>query len=68
MNQSAGPQLVASKRISSRVELTYSTTVGYINDQSVRLDYLLSKYFSLEGQTDQRGRSSMNVKYRLRFK
>ncbi|KPL07791.1 hypothetical protein AMJ86_02810 [bacterium SM23_57] len=68
LNQSAGPQLVASKRISNRVELTYSTTVGYINDQSVRLDYLLSKYFSLEGQTDQRGQSSMNVKYRLRFK
>jgi autotransporter translocation and assembly factor TamB len=67
-NRSWGPQLLASKRISDRVELTYSTTVGYINDQSIRLDYLLSRHFSVEGQTDQRGQSSMNLKYRLRFR
>lgn len=63
-----GPQLLASKKISERVELIYTTTVGHMNEQSIRLDYLLSKYFSVEGQTDQRGRAGMDLKYRLKFK
>jgi autotransporter translocation and assembly factor TamB len=61
-------RVLASKRISERVAVTYSTTVGHLNDQSFRLDYKLSKRFSLEGQTDQRGRSSANLKYRLLFR
>jgi autotransporter translocation and assembly factor TamB len=68
INGPAGPQLLASKRITKRAELTYSTTVGYINDQSIRLDYLLSKHFSVEGQTDQVGRANISFKYTLRFK
>jgi autotransporter translocation and assembly factor TamB len=61
-----GPQLLASKRISPRVELTYTTTVGHSNENSFRLDYRLSKHFSLEGETNQQGRAGMNLKYRLR--
>jgi hypothetical protein len=61
-----GPQLLASKKISPRAELTYTTTVGHSNENSFRLDYRLSKHFFLEGQTDQQGRSGMNLKYRLR--
>jgi len=50
------------------VEITYITSVGHMNEQRIRLDYILSKYFSLEGQTDQRGRSGLDLKYRLKFK
>ena len=66
--KSWGPQLLASKKLSDRMEVTYTTTVGHMNEQSIRLDYRLSKYFSVEGQTDQRGRSGMDLKYRLKFK
>ncbi|MGB2697119.1 MAG: translocation/assembly module TamB domain-containing protein, partial [Candidatus Zixiibacteriota bacterium] len=65
-DNSWGPQLLASKRISRRMEITYITTVGHFNEQSIRLDYELSKHFSLEGETDQQGRSGMNLKYKLR--
>lgn len=65
-DNSWGPQLLASKRISPRMEITYITTVGHFNEQSIRLDYELSKHFSLEGETDQQGRSGMNLKYKLR--
>lgn len=67
-DQSWGPQLLASKKISPRMEITYITTVGHSNENSFRLDYRLSKHFSLEGQTDQQGRTGMNLKYRLRSK
>ncbi|MGB7063243.1 MAG: translocation/assembly module TamB domain-containing protein [Candidatus Zixiibacteriota bacterium] len=65
-DRTSGPQLLASKKISPRVELTYTTTVGHSNENSFRLDYRLSKHFFLEGQTDQQGRAGMNLKYRLR--
>ena len=68
IGKSTGPQLVASEQISDRVGITYSTAVGHLNEQQIRLDYRLSKYFSLEGQTDQKGRSGIDVKYKLRFK
>ena len=67
-DRSWGPQLLASKKISSRMEITYTTTVGHSNENRFRLDYWLSKHFSLEGETDQQGRAGMNLKYRLRYK
>ncbi|HUT63333.1 MAG TPA: translocation/assembly module TamB domain-containing protein, partial [Anaerolineae bacterium] len=68
IGKSSGPQLVASEKISDRMGITYTTAVGHLNEQSIRLDYRLNKYFSLEGQTDQKGRSAIDLKYRLRFK
>jgi autotransporter translocation and assembly factor TamB len=67
-DRSWGPQLLASKKISPRMEITYTTTVGHSNENRFRLDYWLSKHFSLEGETDQQGRAGMNLKYRLRYK
>ncbi|MBC7186560.1 MAG: translocation/assembly module TamB domain-containing protein [Calditrichaeota bacterium] len=63
-----GPQLVASKRVTSRMSITYRTTVGHLNDQSIRLDYRLSRHLSVQSQTDQGGRSAIELKYGLRFK
>lgn len=66
--RSWGPQLLASKKISERVEITYITTVGHFNENNIRLDYRLSRRFSLQGQTDREGHSSLDLKYRLQFK
>lgn len=64
----SGPQVVASRKLSPKMSLTYTTKVGYINEQSIRLNYYLSKFFSLEGQTDQKGNSGIDLKYRIQFK
>lgn len=66
--KSWGPQLLASKKITDRMEISYSTTVGYANEQNIRLDYRLSKNFSVQGQTDQKGQSGIDLKFRLKFK
>jgi autotransporter translocation and assembly factor TamB len=63
-----GPQLVASKRLSRRLDFTYSTTVGELNDQTVKLGYRLSQRWSLIGETDQVGRSGIDLKYGFTFK
>ncbi|MFH1374770.1 MAG: translocation/assembly module TamB domain-containing protein [bacterium] len=67
-NETWGPQLVASKRLSQRADLTYSTTVGYLNDQAVRLGYRLTSRFSLQGETDRQGRAGLDLKYGVTFK
>lgn len=63
-----GPQLVASEQINDRLEVTYTTNVGQLNQQGVRLDYKLSKFFSVEGHTNQTGQSGVDLKYSLKFK
>ena len=62
-----GPQLVVSKRINPRTKITYSTNVGHINDQSIRLAYELTKRWSLGGETDERGNSSLSIIFNLLF-
>ena len=66
-DDSWGPELLASKQISDRMQVTYTTTVGHLNDQSVRLNYRLTRHFSLQGETDRRGDSGMDVKFNLKF-
>jgi autotransporter translocation and assembly factor TamB len=66
--KSWGPQLLASKRITDRMEISYTTRVGHANEQSIRLDYRLLRMLSLEGQTDQQGRSGIDLKFRWKFK
>ncbi len=66
--QASGPQLMATKQISDKVRLTYSTTVGHLNEQSIRLNYELTNHFSIQGQTNQRGRSGVDLKYQVKFK
>lgn len=63
-----GPQLLASKRISDRTTVTYKTNVGHLNERSILLDYRLTRGFSLSGETDQYGRSGIDLKYTIRLK
>ncbi len=65
--EASGPQLVAAEQINNRLKVTYMTAVGKLNEQSIRLDYTLTKFFSVEGQTDQTGQSGLDFKYRIRF-
>ncbi len=63
-----GPQLVASKQLSKLMKVTYSTRVGYLNEQSIKLDYKLSDHFYLQGQADQEGNAGIDMIYRVNFK
>ena len=67
-DESWGPQLVASKKISKRINVTYSTTVGHLNDQTVRLGYRLTRRVFLQGETDRQGRSGIDLKYGISFR
>jgi len=66
-NKRWGPQLLASKKLSGRLMLTYRTSVGKSNAQEVRLNYQLTKKMSLEGQTDQEGESGIDILYQHKF-
>ncbi len=66
--KSWGPRLVASKTITDRMEISYSTRVGHSNEQSIRLDYRLLKNLSLQGLTDQQGQSGIDLKFHWKFK
>ncbi len=66
--QAGGPRLIAAKRISDRLKVTYMTNVGQLNDFGIRMDYKLTEHFSLQGLTDQRGNSGMDLKYHVKFK
>ena len=61
-----GPQLVASRQLTGRTVLTYRTNVGHMNENSIRLEYRLTRRFSLEGETDQAGSAGVDLKYRIR--
>ncbi len=63
-----GTRVTATERLFDRLEVTYSTTVGQVNERRVRLEYEISRYFSLEGRTDERGRSAGFIKYQTKFR
>lgn len=66
--KSWGPRLVASRRITDRMEVIYTTNVGHFNEKNVRIDYRLSKYFWIESETDQRGKAGLDLKYKIKLK
>jgi len=63
-----GPQLVASRTITSRMEISYSTTVGYANEQKIRLDYRLKPNLFIQGEVDKKSNSGIDLKYQIKFK
>lgn len=67
-NRNWGPALVVTKKLSNRLELTFNTTVGRLNNQSVTLDYLLTRHISLQGQTDRQGEANIDLNYGLKFR
>ncbi len=67
-DRSWGPELLASRKLAGKAEVTYRTNIGHLNERSVRLDYRFAERFSLQGETDHFGRSGLDFKYRLSFK
>lgn len=66
-DKSWGPQLLASRKITDKMSISYRTTVGNANDQEIRLDYKLAKRISIQGQTNQKGESGVDLKYKVSF-
>ncbi|MDZ7261910.1 MAG: translocation/assembly module TamB domain-containing protein, partial [candidate division KSB1 bacterium] len=66
-DRSWGPRVTATKQITERLDLTYSTVVGHVTEQRIKLNYKLFKQFSIEGETDQQGRAGLDVKYQYKF-
>jgi autotransporter translocation and assembly factor TamB len=67
-DQSWGPQLVASRKLSERVDMTYTTRVGHLNDQSIQLGYRLTPKLSIQSETDSFGRAGFDLKYGFKFR
>jgi|GEM_PF-4904405 len=61
------PKITASKRISERFNITYSTVVGHATEQQIKLGYQMSKYFSIVGNTGQLGQSGIDLKFHYKF-
>jgi autotransporter translocation and assembly factor TamB len=67
-NQGGGPQLVAKKTFLKNFEVTYSTIVGHLNDQGVRLNYQFTRHWSIQGESNQQGETGLDLKYQINFK
>jgi autotransporter translocation and assembly factor TamB len=67
MDKSWGPRITATKHLSNRINLTYSTVIGQTNDQQIRLGYQLYKFISVVGNTGQRGQSGLDLKFNFKF-
>ncbi|MDZ7357563.1 MAG: translocation/assembly module TamB domain-containing protein, partial [candidate division KSB1 bacterium] len=61
------PRITASKRLSDRFNITYSTVVGHATEQQIKLGYQFSKYFSIIGNTGQVGQSGLDLKFHYKF-
>lgn len=66
--QGTGPSISATKQLSEKIRLTYSTVVGAMNEQTIQIEYLWTDHWSVEGQTDRAGNSLINLLYRIKFK
>lgn len=58
----------ARKQLIERLDLTYTTVVGHAYDQTVKLNYKLGKHIYLEGITNQKGQTGVDLKFKYRFK
>ncbi|MBN2013446.1 translocation/assembly module TamB domain-containing protein [candidate division KSB1 bacterium] len=67
MQGKGGPKVTASKKLTEGLDLTYSTVVGYSNDQMIKLGYRISDNIALEGESDQRGRTGIDLKFKYKF-
>lgn len=66
-NRNWGPQLIASKKLSDRTELTYTTTIGRINEQGIKLAYNFTSRLAVVGETDQLGKAGIDFTYKIKL-
>ena len=58
----------ASDQLTEELQSDYSTEVGSMNERGIRIRYDLSRLFSVEGYTNQSGRSGLDIEYSVSFK
>lgn len=63
-----GPTFTAQKSLSSRLTLTYSTSIGNSNVQGVRLNYELTTHWYITTETNQQEDYGIDFKYKLKFR
>lgn len=64
----SGSRIVLSKQLSEKMEMTYSTSVGYAAQGRVQLQYDLGRNMYLQTEHDARGESGLDLNLKLRFK
>ena len=62
------PELTASKQLTDRLELSYSTNLGPFDQHDLSMDYQLSENLSLEGKVNQAGEAEVRLKLGIRLK
>lgn len=63
------PRLTVSERlIGDKLFVTYTTAIGSVEEQIIKLEYLLGKNISLIGIRDERGSIGGDIKFRFEFK
>ncbi|MDP3049293.1 MAG: translocation/assembly module TamB domain-containing protein [Thermodesulfovibrionales bacterium] len=64
-----GPRVTASKRLlGDKLFVTYTSAVGSIEEQVLKLEYILDKNVSLVGVRDEKGSVGGDIKFRFEFK
>ena len=61
-------QIDASEKLARELKSDYSTNVGELNNGSIRLRYDISRFFSIEGYTNQTGQGGIDLDYSVTFK
>jgi len=67
LDKSWGPRVTATKKLSDRINITYSTVVGHANEQQIKLGYKLFKNLSIVGNTGQTGQSGLDLRFQFKF-
>ena len=63
-----GNQIDASEKLARELNSDYSTNVGDLNNRGIRLRYDISRFFSIEGYTNQTGQGGIDLDYSVTFK
>ncbi|MBS1262221.1 MAG: hypothetical protein MAG453_01563 [Calditrichaeota bacterium] len=64
----SGAQLLATKELSNRAMITYITNIGKFDENTIRVNYFLSDYWTITGETNQEGEGSLDVRFKIRFR
>jgi len=63
------PRVTVSKRLlGDKVYVTFTTAVGTLEEQIIKLEYFMNKNISLVGERDERGIAGGDIRFRFEFK
>ncbi len=62
-----GDQMDAAEKIDRQMKSEYVTSVGEWNNQGIRIRYDISRYFSIEGYTNQTDQGGIDLEYSVTF-